>query len=400
MRSASRSLRSPAGGPAGGFAAPFVAVGPCGVAIRARLKGLTARDEMVLRAVGAHLGALASRDLKTRCADGLGHDSDRWAARKRALTAVSSSRWAGSITKATHDQWALSRRALAAHIRSLEAGIHTIGHRLSLPVGQRGSKRAPGGYRSAAEWHAKSRRLAMLTARHAAAVADWQAGRVRVVRGGKRLAGTRHHLEAAGLSKERWRARWEAARWFLAADGESGKRFGNETIRITHHGEISIKLPVPLADLANASHGRYTLSATVKFAHREDEWADRIAADRAVAYRIHHDPDRGRWYVTASWQRPPATTIPLQAARAQGMIGVDTNNDHLAAWRGRCARQPDRGAAPVLLRPVRVGRPPGRADPPRPHPPAALGQTMRCHRDRHRRPELRTRKDPGETRPP
>jgi IS605 OrfB family transposase len=302
------------------------------VAIRARLKHLTAGDELVLRAVGAHLGALASGDLKARCADGLDHDSGRWAARKRALTTVSSSRWAGSITKATHDQWALSRRALAAHIRSLEAGIHTIGHRLSLPVGQPGSKRAPGGYRSAAEWHAKSRRLAMLTARHAAAVADFQAGRVRVVRGGKRLAHARHHLEAAGLSQEQWRARWEAARWFLAADGESGKRFGNETIRITGDGEVSIKLPVPLAHLANASHGRYILSARVKFAHRGDQWADRIETNRAVAYRIHHDPQRGRWYITASWQRPPTITIPMQAALAKGVVGVDTNNDHLAAW--------------------------------------------------------------------
>src|SRR5437879_5044220 len=146
MRSASRPLRSPAGGPAGGFAGPFVVPGPSGVAIRARLEHLTARDEMVLRAVGAHLGALASGDLK---------------------------------------------------------------------------------------------------ARHAAAVADWRAGRVRVVRGGKRLARTRHHLDEAGLNEEQWRAKWEAARWFLAADGESGKRFGNETVRITPDGQISIKVPVP-----------------------------------------------------------------------------------------------------------------------------------------------------------
>src|SRR5258707_12090184 len=193
MRSTSRPLPSPAGGPAGGFAVPFVP-GPSGVAVRARLKHLTARDEMVLRAVGAHLGALASGDLKARCAEGLDHDSDKWAARKRALTAVSSSRWAGSITKATHDQWGLSRRAAAAHLHSLEAGIRMLEHRLSLPVGQPGSKRAPGGYRSAAEWHAKSRRLATLRARHAAAVAAFQAGRARVVRGGKRPAGTRHHL--------------------------------------------------------------------------------------------------------------------------------------------------------------------------------------------------------------
>ncbi|MGH3378857.1 MAG: IS200/IS605 family accessory protein TnpB-related protein, partial [Actinoallomurus sp.] len=309
---------------------PFVVSGPSGVAIRDRLKGLTAHDETVLRAVGGHLGALASGDLKTRCADGLDHDTDKWAARKRALTAVSSSRWAGSITKASHDQWALARRGLAAHIRSLEAGIGTIRHRLSLPLGDKGGKRAPGGYRSSREWHAKSRRLATLQARHAAAVTDWQAGRVRVVRGGRRLANARHHLDE---SVEQWRARWEAARWFLAADGESGKRFGNETIRITPEGQISIKLPAPLAHHANAPHGRFTLVARVSFAHREAEWADRIETNRAVAYRIHHDPDRNRWYTTASWQRPAVTAIPLQAARAHGVIGVDTNNDHLAAWR-------------------------------------------------------------------
>ncbi|WP_460340580.1 IS200/IS605 family accessory protein TnpB-related protein [Actinoallomurus acanthiterrae] len=249
------------------------------------------------------------------------------------MTAESSSRWAGAITKATHDQWALARRNQLAYIHSLEDGIATLSHRLSLPVGQPGTKHAPGGYRSADEWHAKSRRLATLRARHAAATVDWRTGRVRVVRGGKRLANTRHHLEEAGLTKEQWRAKWEEARWFLAADGESGKRFGNETIRITPDGQISIKLPAPLMDLANAPHGRYILTTQVTFAHRGAEWADRIAGNRAVAYRIHHDPDRGRWYVTASWQRPPVTTISLPAALARGVIGVDTNNDHLAAWR-------------------------------------------------------------------
>ncbi|MFD8000765.1 FCD domain-containing protein [Streptomyces mirabilis] len=176
---------------------PFVAPGPSGVAVRGRLKHLTAEDERVLRLVGAHLGALASRDLKARCADGLEHSADAWAVRKRGLTPLSSSRWAGALTKASHDQWALARRCQAAHVHGLEAGIRAIRHRLSLPVRERGSKRAPGGYRSAREWYAKSRRLAVLEARHAAAVADWQAGRVRVVRGGKRLANSRHHLADA-----------------------------------------------------------------------------------------------------------------------------------------------------------------------------------------------------------
>ncbi|GAA2937332.1 hypothetical protein GCM10011428_64080 [Streptomyces violaceus] len=60
---------------------------------------------------------------------------------------------------------------------------------------------------------------------------------------------------------------------------------------------------------------------------------DRVEANRAVAYRIHYDTGRGRWYVTASWQIPPVKTVPIEAALAHGVIGVDTNADHLAAWR-------------------------------------------------------------------
>ncbi|MFD3586516.1 IS200/IS605 family accessory protein TnpB-related protein [Streptomyces sp. NPDC058683] len=315
------------------MAAPFVVPGPAGVAVHTRLKGLTSADEKVLCLVGDHLASLASRDLKTRCAAGLDHDSEQWAQRKQVLTAESSSRWAGSITKATHDQWALARRGQLAHIQSLQAGVRTIAHRLCLPLGEKGGKHAPGGYRSRTEWHAKSRRLHVLEDRLKAARADWQAGVVRVVRGGKRLLNTRHHLEAAQLTEEEWRRRWQAGRRFLQADGESGKRYGNETLRVTPGGEVSLKLPAPLAYLANAPHGRYVLAATVSFAHRGDQWADRITANRAVAYRIHEDTVRGRWYLTASWTTPPVRTMPLEAARARGLVGVDTNADHLAAWR-------------------------------------------------------------------
>jgi len=160
-----------------------------GVAIRDRLR-VSAADANVLPQVGAHLGSLAAGDLAVRCRDGLDHDKDTWAARKRDLTAACSSRWAGAITKSTHDQWALARRGLAAHIQNLEAGMATVRRRLWLPVGQKGSNGEPGGYRSQQEWHARSRRLTALQHRHRQAIADWQEGRARVVRGGKRLADT------------------------------------------------------------------------------------------------------------------------------------------------------------------------------------------------------------------
>ncbi|MBT2452071.1 IS200/IS605 family accessory protein TnpB-related protein [Streptomyces sp. ISL-43] len=310
---------------------PFVALGPSGVAIRDRIR-VSAADEKVLRLVGDHMGSLAALDLKTRCSQGFAHSTDTWAERKRELTPQSSSRYAGAATKATHDQWALARRCQLAFIQNLEAGIEAISHRLSLPIREKSSKRSLGGYQSKSEWFQKTRRLHVLEERLDAVRADREAGRVRVVRGGKRLLKARHNLAAAGLSEAEWRRRWEAERRFLQADGESGKRFGNETIRIAPDGEISIKLPAPLAHLANAGHGRYVLSGKVAFKHRGGQWRDRIDANMAVAYRIHEDAVRGRWYVTASWQIPPVRTLPLETALAHGVIGVDTNNDHLAAW--------------------------------------------------------------------
>ncbi|HEX5493735.1 MAG TPA: IS200/IS605 family accessory protein TnpB-related protein [Mycobacteriales bacterium] len=315
------------------IARPFVAGGSSGVSIRDRLKGLTAADEKVLRLVGEHMGRLASADLARRCRDGLDHSTDTWAARKRELTAQSSSRWAGSVTSNTHDQWGLSRRAQYQHLMSLEAGIRTIRHRLSLPIGEKGSPGKPGGYRSKQEWFGKTRRLAILETAYEQAAAERAAGKVCVVRGGRRLLHQRHNLSATGKTEAQWRAEWEASRWFLTADGESGKRYGNETIRVTPDGEVSIKLPAPLADLANARHGRYILAARVSFPHRGQEWADRIEANRAVAYRIHLEVARGRWYLDASWTRKNLPVIGLDALRADGVIGVDTNADHLAAWR-------------------------------------------------------------------
>jgi hypothetical protein len=212
--------------------------------------------------------------------------------RKRELTGKSSARWAGSITKSTHDQWGLARRGQAAHMAWLRGQIASIEARLARPLGAKADKRdgLVRGYGSRAEWHAKSRRLQTLKARLVGLEADWAAGRVRVVRGGKRLAKTRHHLQAAGLDEQAWRQRWRAERMFLTADGESGKRLGNETIRVTDTGQLSLKLPAPLARLANAPHGRYLLDATVAFRHRSQEWCDRVTANRAVAYRSVHDP--------------------------------------------------------------------------------------------------------------
>jgi hypothetical protein len=63
-------------------------------------------------------------------------------------------------------------------------------------------------------------------------------------------------------------------------------------------------------------------------------WADRVAANRCVTYRISFEPGRGRWYLHASWAVPKPEHVPtlVQLARAGPVLGVDLNQGHLAAW--------------------------------------------------------------------
>jgi hypothetical protein len=310
------------------IASPFVAAVPAGARVRTRLR-VAAQDAAVLRAAGSHLGSLAGRDLAARCAEGRldarGRAASR-AVRKRALTAESSSRWAGAITRTSEDQVRLAERNLAAERGSLAARVRRVEARLAVPAGGRAGRTR--GYPTPAERHAKDIRLRALKARLARA--ERQAGTVSVTRGGRGLLRKRSNLGAAGLTQERWRAEWEAARLFLTADGEKGKPLGNETIRWhPDQGWLEVKLPSPLAHLGNRPHGRYRLSCPVQFAYRGDEVAAQ-AATGAVRYDISLDPGSGRWYLDASWKTAPAPAPSLQGLRRYPVVAVDVNAGHLA----------------------------------------------------------------------
>ena len=311
-------------------AAPFVAAAPAGARVRARLR-VSAVDAAVLRATGRHLGSLAGRDLAARCAEGRldakGRAMSR-AARKRALTAEASSRWAGAITRTTEDQLRLAERNLSAEKASLQARIRRIEARLAVPAG--GKSGRVRGYATAAERHARAIRLKSLRGRLAQVSRQVDAGTVSVVRGGKGLLRKRANLAAAGLTETEWRAEWEAARLFLTADGEADKTWGNETIR-WHPGEqwLEVKLPAPLAQLANRPHGRYRLSCPVAFAYRGDEVAAQ-AATGAIRYDITCDPASGRWYADASWKTAPSPAPSLAELRCHPVVAVDVNAGHLA----------------------------------------------------------------------
>jgi len=312
------------------IAAPFVAAVPAGARVRTRLR-VSPEDEAVLQAAGQHLGMLAGRDLAARCAEGQldarGKAASR-ARRKRALTGESSSRWAGTITRTTEDQHRLAGRNLHAEQASLRTRIARIEARLAIPAGSRVGKTR--GYANAAERHAKDLRCRGLRARLARVERRLATGTVPVTRGGRTLLRKRANLAAAGLTEQEWQARWEATRLFLTADGDAAKNWGNETIRFNpDEGWLEVRLPVPLAHLANRPHGRYRLSCPVAFTYRGDEAAAQ-AATGAIRYDISLSPASGRWYLDASWKTSPRPALALDELRHHPVVAVDVNAGHLA----------------------------------------------------------------------
>jgi hypothetical protein len=216
-------------------------------------------EAAALSAVGSFLGGVYRVELAGRIRAGhLDRPSQAvWRAeRKQAVTAVSSSRWAGAITRAVEDQYQLGMRSLGAHVSDLRRAVEVLEARCSLRPGESapagagdvgGRRRRRHGYRWANERFAKTRRLAVLRSRLAAADESLRRGHPSITVGGKRLWRNRHHLDAAAMTEAQWRARWDAARMFLTADGETGKAGGNETIRVDEAGRLQIKVPAALS---------------------------------------------------------------------------------------------------------------------------------------------------------
>jgi hypothetical protein len=289
-----------------------------------------------MAAIGSFLGSAFRAELAGRVELGqLDRPSHaQWRAqRKQALTAVSSSRWAGTVTRAVEDQHQLGMRGLAAHVADLRQAVDVLEQRCALRPGEQDPVPWPPGrhrrgYRSAKERFAKTRRLAALRARLVAAQDALAAGRPSITVGGKRLWRTRNHLDEADMTQHQWQDRWDSARMFLTADGESRKTGGNETIRVDADGRLRIKVPAALA----AQLGSHlSIGVPIAFHHRGTEWAARVAGRRAVRYDITFDPAKGRWYLDASWKQEAVLAPPsIEQLRTGPVLGVDLNADHLA----------------------------------------------------------------------
>jgi hypothetical protein len=190
--------------------------GPSGVSITTRLR-TTPYDEHVLDLVADHLGGLRRADLARVClpvpldrtldtAAKRQARRDRLNTRKKALTTQSSARWASAIIAANDGQYRSAHGSQYRHTVGLKAAIATIEKRLTYPTtdtltpAQRTARRKAGlpkGYATQAERFQKQRRLQCLRAELHRVTADRDCRRVPVVEGGKRLAKSRHNLDAA-----------------------------------------------------------------------------------------------------------------------------------------------------------------------------------------------------------
>jgi hypothetical protein len=319
----------------------------------------TPHDDLVLDAVAGLIGRLRRADLAA-CSRpepipaGLSKErekqarKDRLNARKKALTAQSSSRWASAVIRGNDAQYKLERRNQARHIASLKAGIAVLEARTAAPVQdsltaagkkERRKSRTPRGYPTVAERNAKQQRMHARRAELARTEADYTRGTVRITEGGRRLLKTRHNLQAAGLTLEQWREQWRCARWRIEANGSPDEPYGNLTITVTPAGQVSFRLPKLLEHLANAPRGRYVLSGAAVLRHQAGEWKSRVTGGGSVSYTFTRKPGRAGVYLTASWAFP-ASPAPEPAGageeevRAEGeVVAVDTNDGFFAVRR-------------------------------------------------------------------
>jgi hypothetical protein len=120
------------------IADPVVAGPAAGVRIRTRIR-VSGAKAGALTAIGTYLGSMYRGELAGRIRCGvLDHDGHAaWRAeRKQAVTAVSSSRWAGAITRAVEDQFQLGMRALAAQVTDLRSAVQVLEARCALRPGE------------------------------------------------------------------------------------------------------------------------------------------------------------------------------------------------------------------------------------------------------------------------
>jgi len=135
------------------------------------------------------MGTLAGKDLVS--AQKTGDNAVSWPVRKKAISADSSSRWAGAISRETNDQIALAQRSQITYRNELVSTIATMERKLAVKVGKTAKVQVGNrtitvpGYHDRDEHWRKRQRLQILKGELARVKADMAAGKLHIVRGGK-----------------------------------------------------------------------------------------------------------------------------------------------------------------------------------------------------------------------
>ena len=267
------------------IAAPFVAAAPAGARVRTRLRVTPAACGRAARSLPAPgdrsravtLPPAARKDRSTR----------RAGPRPRRSQARADGGVVVAVGRGDHPD---QRGRLAARLP--EPG-HRAGHAESHGAEGRGPPRRP---RRGQARAARRVRDPCGAARQDAAAegaespsrprrAAGRSGAVSGHAGGLWLMRARLNLADAGLTEAAWRERWDAERCSSPPTARRTRR-GNETIRWTLRGLLEVKLPAPLARLANRPHGRYRLPARSSSRYRGDEVAAQAARRGAVRHLL------------------------------------------------------------------------------------------------------------------
>ena len=342
--------------PMNGPRRPTRVVAPsAGVSVRTRLR-LEPDERVVLAAVGAHLTRARNADLAAARRGEKANDRYKILVEDFAVH----SRYAGTIcvdndaaTKAAKDHLWRHRAGLRRAIATLERRTAATPRSVCGCGERRGCAVCRDGYATPTERWQKQRRLASRAAELARVEAQLVAKDYPVVYGGRRLAGTRHHLEKAGLTQPEWRRAWTEARTWFGCAGNTGKPGGNPCLALARgeggHWYLTVSVPRPVAEQLGVAT-RVQLRHPVVLHHRGRELERRLDGRLAVRLDVAPSTDtrgRLRTYLRVSWVRPTPEVIALPAARAGGVVGVDLNADHLAAARIDTAGNP-------VGRPLRV----------------------------------------------
>ena len=326
-----------------------------GVSVRTRLR-LDPDERELLAAVGAHLTRARNTDLAAARTGETANDRYKVLVEQFGIH----SRYAGTICVDNDAATRAAKEHLWRHRAGLRRAVATLQRRIAARTRstcgcgeRRGCAACRDGYATPNERWQKQRRLASRVAELARVEAQLASKDYPVVYGGRRLAGTRHHLTQAGLSNDQWRRAWSEARSWFGCAGNVGKPGGNPCLTLTRaeggHWHLTVSVPKPVAEQFGVAT-RVQLRHPVVLHHRSLELEERLEARVAVRLDVQPDTDgkgRVRTYLRVSWARPSAETVDLAAARTGGVVGVDLNADHLAATRVDTSGNP--GGRPVRV---------------------------------------------------